>query len=60
MFHAFCCLLMFFKIIFFENFFQEYYQSARQFVGPDLGLNCLQRLSAYDNSKQIVQVGVIF
>ena len=24
---------------------------ARHFVGPDLGLNCLQRLSADDTSK---------
>ena len=25
---------------------------ARRFVGPDLGLNCSQRLSADDNSSQ--------
>ena len=27
---------------------------ARRFVGPDLGLNCLQRLTADDTSRQIV------
>ena len=27
---------------------------ARQYVGPDLGPNCLQRLSADDNSRQNV------
>ena len=27
---------------------------ARHFVGPDLGLNCLQRLSADDTSMQII------
>ena len=33
---------------------------ARHFVGPDLGPNCLQRLSADDTSKQRVNVGVVF
>ena len=28
---------------------------ARRFVGPDLGTNCLQRLSADDTSRQIVK-----
>ena len=60
MFYVFCRLLMLFKIIFFEILFQEYYQSAKQVVGPDLGLNCLQRLSAYDISKQLAKVSVIF
>ena len=50
----------FFKVNFFEKFFQEHYQSvkqfldpdqARHFVGPDLGPNCLQRLSA-DNTRR--------
>ena len=44
----------FFKINFFKKIFQEHYQSVKEFdtdqdrhtVGPDLGLNCLQRLSA--------------
>ena len=30
------------------------------FVGPDLGPNCLQRLSADDTSRQRVKVGVVF
>ena len=40
---------------------QEYNQSvlepdrARHFVGPDLGPNCLQILSADDTSKQTVK-----
>ena len=29
-FHVFCCLLIFFKINFFEKFFQEYHQSVKQ------------------------------
>ena len=29
---------------------------ARHFVGPDLGPNCLQRLSADDTSEQRVKV----
>ena len=45
---------MFFKIGFLEKNFQEYLQSVKQFgsrstqqfVGPDVGPNCLQRLSA--------------
>ena len=28
---CFCCLLIFFKINFFEKFFQEYHQSVKQF-----------------------------
>ena len=58
-FSYFCCrLLTFFKIIFFKKFFQEHNQSIKRFgsrsgthsVGPDLGPNCLQRLSADDTS----------
>ena len=58
-FHAFLSSANFFsKSIFFEKFFQAYYQNvslnsdqARHFVWPenvepDLGENCLQRLSA--------------
>ena len=33
---------------------------ARHFIEPNLRLNCLQRLSADDTSKQRVQVGVVF
>ena len=51
-FSCFCCrLLTFFKIILFEKFFQEHYQSDERFgsrSGPDLGPNCFQRLSADD------------
>ena len=56
----FCPLLIIFKIHFFKKIFQEYDLSVNQiasrssltffFVGPDLGLNCLQRLSA-DNTR---------
>ena len=43
--------------------FQEYHQSvkqlrsgsARRFVGPDLGPNCLQRLSADGTSRQRIK-----
>ena len=50
----------FFKINFFENFFQEYPQcvnsleldQVRRFVGPGLVPNCLQRLLADDTSRQ--------
>ena len=51
----FCRLLFFFKSNVFEKLFQEYHQSVNDldpnqakrfvgpdFVGPDLGLNCLQ------------------
>ena len=48
----------------FKKSFQEYYQSviqldpdqARQNVGPDLGSTCLQKLSADDSSRQIVNI----
>ena len=32
---------------------------ARHFVGPDLGPNCLQSLSADDTGKQRVKVDVV-
>ena len=49
-------LLTFFKINFFKKIFQEHYQSVKHLdldqdqhsVGPDLGPNCSQRLSADD------------
>ena len=56
-FHAFLSsAIFFFKINYFEKFFKEYHHSAnsldpdqaRRFVGPDLGSNCLQKLSADD------------
>ena len=54
------CLLNFLKINFFEKSFQEYHRSVKQFgsrsgqtnVGPDLGPNCLQRLSADNTSSR--------
>ena len=56
-----CCLLIFFKINFFEKFFKEYHQhvkqfetrSAGQFAEPDLGPNYVQKLSA-DNTYYFV------
>ena len=50
----------FFKTNFFEIFIQEYHQgvkqlgfrSGRDFVGPYLGPNCLQRLLADNKSCQ--------
>ena len=49
--------------IFFRNSFHEYYQSvilnpdqARCFVGSDLGLNCLQRLTT-DNEQNTLLAG---
>ena len=62
-FHAhFCRLLILFKINFFAKSFKYTIRvfnsldpdQARLFVGPDLGPNCLQRLSADDTSRQSV------
>ena len=55
-----CFSLMFFKINFFKTFYQEYHQSVKQlesrhFVGPDLGPNYLQRLSADNTSRYRVK-----
>ena len=52
----------FFRIKFFEKFFHEFHKrfkqidpdQARHFVRPDLGPNCLQRLSGEDTSRQRV------
>ena len=33
---------------------------ARNFVGPDLGPNCLQRLLGDDTGEQIYKVGMFF
>ena len=47
-------LIFFFKINVFQKFVQEHYQSVKQFglqcVSPDLGPNCLQRLSGDNKS----------
>ena len=44
----------FFKTNFFENFFQEYHQSVKQFESrPELGPYCLQRLSADDKELNL-------
>ena len=64
-----CRLLIFFKIKFFKikslrntirvsNSLDP--DQARHSVGPDLGPNCLQRLSADDNSKQRVNSAAYF
>ena len=52
-------LLIFFKINFFEKFSHEHHQSVKQFgsrsgrhfVGPGLGPNCLQKVSADDTRR---------
>ena len=33
---------------------------ARHFVRPELGANCLEKLSAEDTSRKIVKVGMVF
>ena len=45
-----CCLLLTFSQLF-QKFFQEHHQSAKQFVGPDLGPNCFQRLLVDDTKS---------
>ena len=56
-------LLIFFKINFFLKKNQEYLRTdpdqARHFVGPDLGPNCLQRLSTDDTRRQKVNAPII-
>ena len=58
-FHGFVVICRLFSIInIFNKFFQEHYlcvkrfgsRSGGLFIGPDLGANCLQRLSADDKS----------
>ena len=61
-FSGFCGgLLIFFKNNFFKKIFQEHYQSVKCFlnsdqdqhsVGPDMGPNCLQRLSTDIKSRR--------
>ena len=44
-------MLLFLPVDSFKKFFQELYQSVKMYsVGPDLGPNALQRLSADDDS----------
>ena len=61
-------LIFFSKLKFIKKFFQEYPQSvsnslepdqAQHFVGPDLGPNCLQSLSALNASRRRVK-GISF
>ena len=61
----FCCLLIFFlKSTFSKNSFRNDFEvsnsldpdQARNFVGPDLGPNFLQRLSADDIRRQRVDI----
>ena len=57
---TFCCLLIFFKLKFFTNSFRDKFRvsnsldpdEAKQNIGPDLGPNCLQRLSEGDRRKR--------
>ena len=56
----FCRLPTFFKINFFEKLFHNTIRvsnsldtdQARQYVEPDLGPNCLERLSVDDSGRQ--------
>ena len=53
-----------FSCFFFKKFFHEHYQVSNpldpdqdlHFVGPDLGPNCLQRLSTDDKSRHLARV----
>ena len=63
-FSCFCYrLLTFFIINFFKKISHEHYQSAKPFrsrsgptfVGPDLGPNCLQMLSADDKKSPLAR-----
>ena len=67
-FHAFLSSADFFNIIFYVKKIRNTIRvsnssdpdQAPHFVGPDLGPNCLQRLSADNTSKRRVKVGMIF
>ena len=68
LFHDLCHLLVLFSKLPLSHFFLEYHQSAKlfgsrsgqQFLKPDLGPICLQRLSANDTrSKNVVAVFAI-
>ena len=60
----FCRLLFFSKLTFLKNSFRNTIRvansldpdQARHFVGPELGPNCLQRLSAGNIRRQKVKV----
>ena len=57
----FCCLLIFFSNITVKSFFsrtpsESKTVQAQYYVRPDLGPNCLQRLSA-DNNNDTDQTG---
>ena len=53
----FCCLLIFFKINFFEGFFQEYHQSVQQ-IGSRSGLTfCQACQSVCKHYEQKTQLG---
>ena len=61
-----CRLPIFFKIYFSNNSFQHAIRlnsldpdQARRFVGPDLGPNRFQKLSADDNSREYFQILVL-
>ena len=61
-----CPLLIFFKSKFLKNSFwntirvtNSLDQDQAHFVGPDLGPNCLQRLSADDTSRQRVNINLM-
>ena len=68
-FNAFLVICCLHSKCFFENFFQKHYnsnQSDKWFastdkdqhsIGPDLGLNCLQRLSADEKSQSGHNIG---
>ena len=59
-FSSFCRLQLFFKICFSKKISRHSIRlsngwdpdQVRRFVGPDLGLNCLQRLSADDKIRR--------
>ena len=63
---AFVVVCRLFQNYLLKKFFQEYYQSVKLFetvwiqirtdvsVGPDLGSNCLKRLSADNKSRNLL------
>ena len=70
--HLVVCLVFFMRLVVWwlnvikincfekKSYFRSDQDQARHFVGPDLGPNCLQRLSADDTSRQRIKVGVLF
>ena len=64
----FSCLLIFSKSDFSKSSFRNTNRvsdsldqhQAQHFVGPDLGPNCLQRLSADDTSRHKLKIGMVF